>query len=66
MSDLELQEWPWKDLAEKDAEIARLRAALTLFATEENWNVPGPYPDEWHGPGDESPIEIARRALMGI
>ena len=28
MSDLALMEWPWKDLAEKDAEIERLKDVL--------------------------------------
>ena len=28
MSDLALMEWPWKDLAEKNAEIERLKDVL--------------------------------------
>ena len=36
MSDLALMEWPWKDLAEKDAEIDRLRTALQRIAAIED------------------------------
>ena len=34
MSELALQEWPWKDLAAKDAEIERLTAELAVAVKE--------------------------------
>ena len=50
-------------------EIERLRGALTLFASADNWfdtsdEAGGPYP-AWRGPSPHDPEGIARCALEG-
>ena len=45
-------------------EIERMRAALKIFANEQNWWITDPRTAEWAG-DDEEPWRIARRALAG-